>query len=233
MDRNENNVIILIYQLNGFLYLAVYIRFHQTAENSHSVIYMHHIVPYLEGVQFVQRKPLASGHFPLYLYPMVSVENLMIRIKAQSGAMIDKSSVNGIIELRKPGHVLPVFIIMGKDVPEPFYLLGIIAADENFIIFRYSVPYIIQKQVEILVESRLGSRIVPDLRNILFPGQRAAVGTCRKRRTEKDGLTPLLSGRCCREVVRKTAAAGGLFHQFHLIRHIRIVIYPYRYIFIL
>ena len=50
MDRNKHHVSAVIHQFYHFMYAAeVIFHFHQPAENTHTVIDMHHIIAQIEG----------------------------------------------------------------------------------------------------------------------------------------------------------------------------------------
>ena len=80
VDIDQQHVAIAIDQLDRLELLAILDRLDQTAETSHAVIDVNHIVAHLQSVQFGNRKALIASDFATQAIAMVAVENLMVGV---------------------------------------------------------------------------------------------------------------------------------------------------------
>ena len=80
VDIDQQHVAITIDQLDRLELLAILDRLDQTAETSHAVIDVNHIVAHLQSVQFGNRKALIASDFATQAIAMVAVENLMVGV---------------------------------------------------------------------------------------------------------------------------------------------------------
>ena len=83
MDGYKNYVSSAVDEFDHFLHAAVIVLYlHQTAENAHTVVYMHHIVSQVEGVKVIEGELLGFVHRPSQAHPVETVEDFVLRVPA-------------------------------------------------------------------------------------------------------------------------------------------------------
>ena len=110
VDADEDNVVILVYQLDSLLRLPVHLGAHQAAELSDAVVDMHHIVAYGELVQFLQREGNLSTPCLVALEAvfMETVEKLVVGKEARLQLLVGKPGMDGLVHRRERYIFLPV-----------------------------------------------------------------------------------------------------------------------------
>ena len=101
MDRDEQHIIVAVYQFYRFLYLTVDTVFYETSEPAYSMVDMHYVIPLLERIDIVHRQSFATFDRPFETYPAVAVKNLMVSIQAYLPVMIYKTFLDGILHVLK------------------------------------------------------------------------------------------------------------------------------------
>ena len=153
MHRHEYHIAVLIGNLHHFTGLSVgVVQFHQSPEHAYSVVDMHYVIAYLERIQLIYRELFALFYAAADLHPVETVENLMVRIQACLGTLVDESVVDVLPfdEFRQHSR-------FGKHRLEPFYLCIALAEDEYLIAVFALCLDVVGEELEVLVEHRLGS----------------------------------------------------------------------------
>ena len=79
MNRNEHHVPVLVGYLHDFMDPALVVPHpHKPAEYAHSVVYMHHIVTYIERIEVIYSQLLALFDRAAYADSLEAVEYLVV-----------------------------------------------------------------------------------------------------------------------------------------------------------
>ena len=152
MDAHEYHVAVAVNQFHHFLGAAVVVGdTHQSAEGSHAVVDMHHIVAYVEGIQVVKRQLLGLFHTAAELYTVEAVEDFVVGVAADFVFRIDESGVD-VPALYKLGQTASVF---GKDAAQAVDLALLFPVDEDLEAVLDAGGYVGRQDLEVFVEGWL------------------------------------------------------------------------------
>ena len=127
MDAHEHHVAVAVNQFHHFLGAAVVIGYaHQSAEGSHTVVDMNHVVAYVEGIQVVERQLLGLFHTAADLYAVEAVEDFVVRVAADFVFRINEAGVD-VPALNKLWQTAAV---LGKDAAQTVDLALFFPIDE-------------------------------------------------------------------------------------------------------
>ena len=133
---------------------------------------MYNIVSNLECAQFIKGKTLTAGNLPFYLYPVVTVEDLVVCIQAVFCKGIYKSRMQRTWKLYEFWNLYAaLFTVVGENIAEPFKLPLIFTAYIYGIAFRNLIVYVREQKIEIFIETtkvwicRIVSNVTPFLKS--------------------------------------------------------------------
>ena len=149
MYGNEYGIIVLVRDLDDFMYTPLVVTHpHQTSEYAYSVIYMDHIVSYIEGIKVIYSQLLALLDGTSYAYSLETVEYLMIGIAAYLVLGIDESLMDGL----SGNEFWNKTAVLRQNGLDTFELRSLVSVYENLISALDPASHIRGKKLEILVE---------------------------------------------------------------------------------
>ena len=116
MDADENDIVVLVDQLDGFLHLAVHFRADEAAELADTVVDMHDVVAGRELVQLLQREGefSAPGLVALQVELVEAVEQLVVGEEADTQRLVGETFMYGLVD-RGERDVVPPVLEDGTD----------------------------------------------------------------------------------------------------------------------
>ena len=130
MYGDEYYIAVLISEFHNLLHPSHIVpHTDKTSENTHSVVYMHYIVPYVESVKVIQRELFALVHRTPKANPVETVEYFVVGIAANLIFGVNETVVDvaAAYELRYYASVLQ------EDGTETLKLGFLFAVDVNLI----------------------------------------------------------------------------------------------------
>ena len=159
MYGNKYDVIVLICELHHLMHTSlVVLHPHKSAEYSHTIVDMDYIIPYRKRCKVIDGKLLALVDRPPYAHTMESVEYFMVTVAAYLVFMIYESVVY-VAAGNEFRYHSPVLRKYGS---QSFQLGLLLPVYPHPVSFLHALAYILGKELEILVEYRLGSYAEPD-----------------------------------------------------------------------
>ena len=193
MDRNKNHVSPAVDEFDNLFYPSVIV-FHldQAAEHTHTVVYVHHIISQIEGVEVVQGKLLGFFHRTAKPDAVETVENLVVRIPANLVLVVYESGMDVLFfyKFRQGG----VFVLQHNG-PEAFQLALLFSEYIYLIIILYARADIRYKEFEVLVENRLGRNMEGDAFLVLSFERNIQIYPLERRQLVKERLFLIHIGR--------------------------------------
>ena len=148
----EDGVIVLEHKFHHLVHTApVVLHPDQSSENADSVIYMHYVVAYIEGTQFVDGKLFALFDAAAHPHPVEAVEYLVVRIYAATALVVYET----VVQVLAFDHFRHRSLFGEYYASESFQLRAFFSVYIYLISLFEPVFYILYQQVEILVERRL------------------------------------------------------------------------------
>ena len=80
VDIHKEYIAILIDEFYRLVHLAILFNLDQTAEATHTVVYMHHVVTHLQGIEFRHGHLLVTLYLAIYAIALITVKYLMLGI---------------------------------------------------------------------------------------------------------------------------------------------------------
>ena len=124
----------------------------ETAELTHTMIYMHHVVADFELLNLLQRKGhlSATGLVALEVILMEAVEYLVVGKYADAQIIVGKALVNGVLNRRKGNGRL-----LSEDIFQTLVLLLTVGTYIYMITLKEVILKGLNEHVEVLVKKRL------------------------------------------------------------------------------
>ena len=152
MDGYKHHVsILVIYLYHLFHPTLVVVHAHQAAKYSDSVVYVHYIIAYVEGIQVVDCELLALFYRAPDSHTVEAVEYLVVGIMRCPGIFIHKSLVD-ILSFHKSGKYPSFAADYGT---YPVYLGCFFCVDQHLVPRFNLTAYILFQKVEVLIEPGL------------------------------------------------------------------------------
>ena len=157
MYRHEHYISVLICYFHYLPHAALFIvHAHQAAENAYAVVNVHNVIPEIEGVQVVDGELLALFHRTPDANPVETVEYLVVCVARDLRIFIHESLMDIL-----PFHKLRQYSSLARNNGlYPVQLGGLLSIYIYFVSRFFLAADIIFKQVEVLVEARLGGDVI-------------------------------------------------------------------------
>ena len=111
MDTDEENIVVLVNQFDGFLNLAVHACAHQAAKLSYSMIDVDDVIANGELIQLLERQGDFSA--TCLIAPEIvlveTIKELMVREETNFQGVVGESFVNGLVDRCEGNGVASVF----------------------------------------------------------------------------------------------------------------------------
>ena len=152
MYGNEYHVAVLVGYLHHLGHPALVVALaDEASEYAHAVVYMHHVVSYVEGIQVVEGQLLGLLHAAAYAGPVETVEYLVVGIAADLVFGVYETAVDVLPRLEFGQQAA----VLGEDGLHPFQLGRLLPVDYHAIARFQPAADVGGKEFEILVEGRL------------------------------------------------------------------------------
>ena len=97
MDIDKEDVVILVYQLDSLLSVAIFVELNKTSEATYAMVYMHDVVAHLEGVKLRYGHLLVALNLIAQAVALVAVKYVVVRIYADLEVVINEALVEHYI----------------------------------------------------------------------------------------------------------------------------------------
>ncbi len=154
MNVDEEDVVVLVDQLDGFVRLAVFIDFDQSVEAPDTVIDVHDVIARTQLVQFGNRHLLIATDFTVDAITLITVEQLMVGIETKFQIMVDEPLMQG--RRNGPHNRLSASDLM-EDIFQTLDLSLVLGENVGFVSAQSVADHIVGQHLEILIKGWLRS----------------------------------------------------------------------------
>ena len=157
MDGYKNYVSSAVDKFYHFLHAAVIVLYlHQTAENTHAMVYMNYIVSQIEGVKVIEGELLGFVHRPSQAHTVETVEDFVVRVPAHFVFVVYEAGMD-VLSLDEFRHGR--MLVLQHDGMETLQLAFLFPEDIDLVIALYAGADIGNEEFEVFVENRLRSNV--------------------------------------------------------------------------